>query len=102
AIATGMLLIAGAALVAIRLRSPTGTPLAITFTIAPPEGASFNPSSAFMAVSPDGRFLAFTAASPDRGTVLWLRPLEAAEARPLPGTEGGIQPFWSPDSRTLA
>jgi Tol biopolymer transport system component len=27
--------------------------------------------------------------------------LSAAEAGPIPGTEGGIHPFWSPDSRAI-
>jgi hypothetical protein len=30
---------------------------------------------------------------------LWVRALDAATAQPLPGTEGGWFPFWSPDSR---
>ena len=33
---------------------------------------------------------------------LWLRPLASAQARVLPGTEGGLSPFWSPDSRHIA
>ena len=32
---------------------------------------------------------------------LWMRPLDAATAQPLAGTEGAIYPFWSPDSRAL-
>jgi Tol biopolymer transport system component len=28
-----------------------------------------------------------------------MRPLAAPAAQPLPGTQGGIHPFWSPDSR---
>ena len=35
--------------------------------------------------------------------VLWVRSLDALDARPLPGTEGASAgPFWSPDSRFLA
>ena len=32
---------------------------------------------------------------------LWLRPVATLAARPLPGTEGGAFPFWSPDSRFI-
>ena len=32
---------------------------------------------------------------------LWLRPLDQTEARPLAGTEGATDPFWSPDSRSI-
>jgi Tol biopolymer transport system component len=31
-----------------------------------------------------------------------VRPLDAFEAKPLEGSEGASQPFWSPDSRVLA
>jgi Tol biopolymer transport system component len=53
------------------------------------------------ALSPDGRFLVFPASSKDRGIQLWIRPLDAAEARPLPGTEQASYPFWSPDSKSV-
>src|SRR5678815_3328160 len=33
---------------------------------------------------------------------LWLRPLDSLVARPLPGTERGNFPTWSPDSRSIA
>jgi eukaryotic-like serine/threonine-protein kinase len=57
--------------------------------------------SGLISISPDGRLLVFE--SKDQGKPqLWVRPLDAAEARPLPGTEGGLFPFWSPDSRFLA
>lgn len=54
--------------------------------------------------SPDGKKLAFVAFSQGHvGTVgLWLRSLDSAEARFLPGTEGAFHPFWSPDSKFLA
>jgi Tol biopolymer transport system component len=32
---------------------------------------------------------------------LWLRPLDSLTARPLPGTEGGNFPAWSPDSKSI-
>ncbi|MFN0096220.1 MAG: protein kinase domain-containing protein [Dehalococcoidia bacterium] len=52
------------------------------------------------ALSPDGRSLVFVA-SGDGPSRLWLRPLDRAEAQPLPGTEGATYPFWSPDSRSI-
>jgi eukaryotic-like serine/threonine-protein kinase len=51
-----------------------------------------------IAVSPDGRRVAFVGAS--KGTFkLWVRSLSSLEARELPGTEQAAFPFWSPDSR---
>jgi Tol biopolymer transport system component len=52
------------------------------------------------AISPDGEHLVFVA-SGDGAQRLWHRPLAAATARPLDGTEGAEYPFWSPDSRTV-
>jgi Tol biopolymer transport system component/predicted Ser/Thr protein kinase len=49
------------------------------------------------AVSPDGHRVAFTV--PRSG--IWIRDLDALAARPLPGTERAIFPFWSPSGRSL-
>jgi eukaryotic-like serine/threonine-protein kinase len=52
-------------------------------------------------VSPDGRRLAFVADDQDGTTQLWVQPLDALEAFPIPRTENAYFPFWSPDSRFL-
>ncbi len=52
-------------------------------------------------VSPDGQRLAFAAIGSDRKQRLWVRPLNAATAQPLEGTDGATFPFWSPDSHSL-
>ncbi len=52
-------------------------------------------------LSPDGRYLAFNATDDAGVTRVWVRPMDALEAQPLPGTEGSTRPFWSPDSRFL-
>src|SRR5262245_21570069 len=65
-------------------------------SILPPEGASFGQ----IAVSPDGRHLAFTAATGGK-LQLWVRAFDSSEARALPGTQGAKTPFWSPDSRFI-
>ena len=57
---------------------------------------SVRPARTAMALSPDGRFVVFAAA---RGTMtqLYVRGLDRADARPVPGTEGASEPFFSPD-----
>ena len=50
-----------------------------------------------IALSPDGQQLALASAG-----MLWIRRLDAIEARPLSGTEGAQAPFWSPDGRLVA
>jgi serine/threonine protein kinase/Tol biopolymer transport system component len=52
------------------------------------------------AVSPDGRRIAYVA-DHDGQPALWVRSLDAAGARVLPGTERARGPFWSPDSRSI-
>ena len=50
--------------------------------------------------SPDGRRLAFVGDYQGRPT-LWVRALDAEDARPLPATQGARRPFWSPDGRSI-
>jgi Tol biopolymer transport system component len=54
------------------------------------------------AISPDGRFFAFSAtAANGNGSQLWLRPLDSEVAKPLAGTEQSFIPFWSPDGKSI-
>ena len=55
-----------------------------------------------MALSPDGRFLAFVARSTDGERALWVRPLDSGTAQRLEGTSNATGLFWSPDSRSIA
>jgi Tol biopolymer transport system component len=52
------------------------------------------------AIAPDGQKIVFVA-SADGLPSLWLRSLDADAARPLPGTEFALSPFWSPDGRSV-
>ena len=71
----------------------------VRFEIASPGNARL---SAALAISPDGRNLAFLATGADNVIRLWVRSLENLESRPLQGTEGAVNfPFWSPDSRYI-
>jgi len=54
-----------------------------------------------MAISPDGSNLVYVAGTAGR-IQLWLRPLNALHATPIPGTEGGYGPAFSPDGRSIA
>jgi eukaryotic-like serine/threonine-protein kinase len=75
-------------------------PHMITATIVPPPGAQFIDADP-PALSPDGRYLAFTAVS-DGKIMLWVQELSSGTARNLNGTESARQPFWSYDSKSLA
>jgi Tol biopolymer transport system component len=52
-------------------------------------------------ISPDGSRVAFTATEPDGKRQLWVRALGGNDAKPVPGTEEALYPFWSPDSKWL-
>jgi len=91
-----------AALVAMALawayftRQPTPDARVMKLSLLPPEKSSFGQ----IAVSPDGRHLAFTAATGGK-LQLWVRTFDSTEARPLAGTQDARLPFWSPDSRFI-
>ena len=85
-------------------RSSARAPVA-RFSVLAPVKTMFTPpgelSSAQMALSPDGRTLAFVANASGGRPLLWLRPLDSFDAVPLAGTEDALHPFWSPDGRAI-
>src|SRR5438105_12560435 len=82
-------------------RSETSTRSAL-LSFNPPSELSFNDTQPNAAViSPDGHKIAFTATSADGKTMLYVRNLDSAEAKVLPGSDNALEPFWSPDSRSV-
>lgn len=96
--AAGLLLIAASALAMVHFgESGTAAPEPTRFTIATPpleDGGEF-----YMAMSPNGRRLAFTAHGGDGVNRLWIREMDQVEARAIAGTDQARSLFWSPDSR---
>src|SRR5262249_29587184 len=91
----GVALLATLALAAAHLRevSPSIQPT-IRFSVAPPEGVTFEGP---VAISPDGRRLALVATSTGKQSI-WIRTLDSLEIQPLAGTTVpsarlGIRPF---------
>lgn len=58
-------------------------------------------STAVPIPSPDGRHFVFVGTSDNGETSLFIRPLDSAEASPLPGTIGSETPVWSPDGKWI-
>jgi serine/threonine-protein kinase len=60
-----------------------------------------------VAITPDGRTLAFVSGTTPRPwafpdtTSIYLRSLDQRQAKAVPGTENGLQPFFSPDGKWL-
>ena len=91
-------------LVVDRMRStaPPGSasaPLSLHALILPPEGMYLTDT---LALSPDGRQLAFVAAEPTGRKRLWLRALDAKTPQSVADTDGASEPFWSPDGQQIA
>jgi eukaryotic-like serine/threonine-protein kinase len=76
-----------------RSRQTAQEPAPIRFLVHPPAGHDFES----FALSPDGRFVAFTAAGQ-----LWVKAMDAVEPTRLAQTQGAHDPFWSPDGRFIA
>ncbi len=97
--ATTVLALAAITLALVHFTEPVPQIETSRFLIHEPEGVRFGRRAA--EISPDGRHLAFVGGSSDGVRRLWVRSLDSLQARPLAGTEGAYQPFWSPDSRFL-
>lgn len=76
----------------------------VRFNLQPPPGtALLDGSEGHLALSRDGRMVAFvTGTIPDHRSALWVTSMSSPDARMLPGTEGAAFPFWSPDGSELA
>jgi len=72
-------------------------------SVLPPPGAGLYPDTAQVALSPDGRRVAFVVGDTGRvSSQLWVRSLDSPVARRLDDGDGTGLPFWSPDSRRIA
>jgi serine/threonine protein kinase/Tol biopolymer transport system component len=76
----------------------TSSPAVTRTTVTVPAGQELDTrgGAAPLAIAPQGRRIAYVAN--DRGrTLLYIRSMEAFEAKSIPGTEGAQYPFFSPD-----
>ena len=93
------LLALATAVIAIAARHATAPDTrAVAFTVQAPHGGVLDVGQP---LSPDGRKLAFVAASSGGATLIWVRPIDSPTPRALEGTDGASNVFWSPDSQEL-
>ncbi len=90
-----------AALVGVYLRTPPNRPQPTWSYILAPEKTGFAYFAGPVAVSHDGRNLAFVATTSEGQDMVWVQPLGALSAKALSGTEGASYPFWSGDDRSI-
>ena len=79
------------------LRKTSDTPLWVS-VIPPDTNFAGSPT---LALSPNGKRIIFSAPNASGANVLWVRSLDSADARELPGTVTATLPFWSPDGRSI-
>ena len=77
----------------------TGT-TRVTITIPPALALQGGGGDRLLAISPDGRSVAFVASSAGK-TQIYLRRADQFDPVPVRGTEGGVDPFFSPDGQWL-
>ena len=53
------------------------------------------------AIAPDGSSIVYTDSTPSEGWMLMRKPRDASAAEPVPGTKGGVSPFFSPDGKWI-
>jgi serine/threonine-protein kinase len=81
--------------------SPAPPPVSRTvITLSPGQQLAGLDAGPAVALSPDGTHLAYVARQ--GGTQqIYLRAMDSLEAKPIPGTEGAVDPFFSPDGQRL-
>jgi Tol biopolymer transport system component/predicted Ser/Thr protein kinase len=95
----GLLAVVAAVAVIGYVRRAPSAARPVRASILPAPGTIFDPIDGPVAVSPDGRRIAFSAWDPDGARWLWVRSLDSGDAQRLNGTRDPYDPFWSPDGR---
>jgi serine/threonine-protein kinase len=80
--------------------APNRLPVA-RLTVALPPGDTIGLIFPSVALSPDGRILAYTAGQALIARQLFVRPIDSLDVTSLAGTEGANAPFFSPDGRWI-
>ena len=82
-------------------QAPNAGPV-VRFAVIPPDGTQLPPQGQPVspALSLDGTYLVFRVLR-DGTPILAIRAIADVDSRILPGTEGAMFPFWSPDGRAI-
>ncbi|MBI1955829.1 MAG: serine/threonine-protein kinase [Acidobacteria bacterium] len=81
--------------------SPPSQPVSRFAIALPPNERLANLESPAVAISPDGTQLAYVASRDGGGPQIYLRAIDALEGNPVPGTQDGHAPSFSPDGKWL-
>lgn len=97
----GLGVLTGAAAAWLGLRQSDAPPPAAHFVVHTDSSAPLLHEYQSFAISPEGTHLVYRGLVGDKSQLV-LRPLGSANATPLPGTENGHSPVFSPDGRWIA
>jgi len=77
--------------------APALPPSRVVSSLAAPRGVTLDLERLSLALSPDGKQIAFIGIDEEGRADLFVRRLDAPDARRIEGTEDATTPFWSPD-----
>jgi Tol biopolymer transport system component len=84
---------------------PTEPAQLMRFTVSFQDNVRYSVGEDFVrsaSISPDGKRVVFTGSDQATGTArLYIRKIDSEQAIPLPGSDEGTEPFWSPDSKAV-
>ena len=102
-VAAALALVAGAMAYGYFAGASNGNVKALRLSFEPPKDLLFNDTQPDWAViSPDGEKIAFTANTPDGKYSLHVSDLKSGQVSAIAGSDNALEPFWSPDSRSIA
>ncbi len=78
------------------------SPVSLRLSLAAPPGTKVSQRGGNVAISPDGRYIAFVGSDATGRNGLFIRSMSESSARLLSGTGGATYPFWSTDSAQVA
>jgi eukaryotic-like serine/threonine-protein kinase len=99
-IPTAVAMMALLAMALVYFKKPATNMRVLSATVLPPDKALFDPGTT-ASLSPDGTRMVFSATREGGKSQLWIRRLDGTEEQPLPGSDDGVRPFWSPDGRSV-
>jgi Tol biopolymer transport system component len=104
AAAAGAALLVGTGVIASILvvpRAASVPPARLSITLPPDRAVAAGGPISVIALSPDGKTIVYPGGSP-HALRLYSRRLDALEVVPIPGTDGGRFPLFSPDGRQIS